>query len=959
VKLNKIVSALSVCAASLLTSNANAALVDSALNWQTFETENFRVHYTPEYKDWALSSAREMEIVRKLIKKQQSRVLDEKVDAYIIDPLNASNGFAMPLSSKPYMALYATPPQSDSIIANSSSWQQLLVLHEYVHLVHLAQKSRSSWRNQLAKVWDVYDASLINGDRWVAEGYATLQESKLTGRGRLYHDGVESIIQQFATEGALPTYQQLSKADNRFMSGSMAYLIGVRYLKWLEDNYGENTLDAVWTRWSGVKQRTFDQSFEGVFQDTAAHLYQRFVAEYTYKAMSKERKFEKSDSKLWLDLKGRVNSPSISPDNHHLAIVETIIDDEDRKIILNVYSTQENAKAIKKFNKKNEEILENDPLDITSKSPKVFKREVKFTLNQIDHQGLRDPRWLDDETIIYGASTTDRHNQKHQDLFSWNIKTGKTKQLTFGENLRRFDINQNYIIAEQSRYGYSGIVKYTFDGKKVSDINKATTKNIYDFPRLNSDSTKLAYVQSALNEKWQIKIKTFDSNSEHIIPLPQGYQFVSYPEWSNDDKSLYFVAGVKGELKLYQYHFESDALFAVTSGKHPISWPIMQNDDSLLHLSINSKGPDVFSLKLNNKNKQLISKTTQSGFINIMDIDRSEHKLAKASMLVDESIGENKSYGTGPQQGTITLGQSIYSASNNLFELGYKSGDILSRFDWQLNISHDLSKNVLSGASGNIRWQGWPVKLLAHGYQFDLKIDKQKEAAFTDNTIISESGLLLEATYPIQYKTFHLSGTAQYKFEQAEINNIKDNNNYVVLGFDQTWSWDKQVWGIKQKSKVYLLDGEQDSQDYTGHNALLSMSAHINKIGLGAEFESINRSNNAGDLLSLGGYGSTLIQPKAHQNKVFAPELAFYNATANEYEKYEIFSPFEFGRIFYSRHKMGEQDEINVYGIKGSFTNDFGFTGITNLSIDMGLAQVNPENGPSDLQAWLGLWHKW
>lgn len=404
-KSNKIVKALSLGSLAILSLNSQAITIDKTSAWQTFETENFRIHFTPEYKDWALSSAREMENVRTLIKKQQNRVLDEKVDAYIIDPLNASNGFAVPLSSKPYMALFATPPQSDSVISNSSSWQQLLVLHEYVHLVHLAQKNRSEWRNQLAQIWDLYDASIIKADCWVTEGYATLQESKLTGRGRLYHDGVEAIIQQFAREGELPTYNQLSKQDKRFMSGSMAYLVGVRYLKWLEENFGEDTLDAVWSRWKAVKQRSFNESFEGVFQDSPAHLYKRFVAEYTFKAMKKEAQYSNANSNLWLDLNGQVSEPALSPDGKLLAIIETPRKEEYKEVILNIYSTEENTEAAEKFNKKTDKILEDDPKDIVGKAPKVFKREIKFSLNQTNDQSIRNPRWLNDETIIYGASS--------------------------------------------------------------------------------------------------------------------------------------------------------------------------------------------------------------------------------------------------------------------------------------------------------------------------------------------------------------------------------------------------------------------------------------------------------------------------------------------------------------------------------------------------------------------------
>ena len=164
-KVSKVLTAITL-ALSSIAFNSQAELVDNAQNWQTFETENFRVHFTPEYRQWALSSAKEMEAVRQLIKEQQGRIITEKVDAYIVDPFNAANGFAFPLSHRPYMAFFATPPQSDTIIANSTGWQQLLVLHEYVHLVHLGQKNRSTWRNTLANWYDFYDASQINEERW-------------------------------------------------------------------------------------------------------------------------------------------------------------------------------------------------------------------------------------------------------------------------------------------------------------------------------------------------------------------------------------------------------------------------------------------------------------------------------------------------------------------------------------------------------------------------------------------------------------------------------------------------------------------------------------------------------------------------------------------------------------------------------------------------------------------------
>lgn len=991
-KLTKILSAISF-AISSASFTSQAALVDTNADWQTFETANFRVHYTPEYKEWALSSAREMEQVRLLIKEQQGRVLSEKVDAYIIDPYNAANGFAMPLSHRPYMALFATPPLSDTIIANSTGWQQLLVLHEYVHLVHLAQKTRSPWRNTLANWYDIYDAAQIKGERWVAEGYATLLESKLTGRGRLYNNQVEAIIQQFARQGALPTYQELNEANDKFMSGSMAYLVGVRYLKWLEESYGEKTLDAVWTRWSAVKSRTFNQAFNGIFPETAEHLYQRFVVEYTVQVMQQHNKSTQgigktTQSKLWLDLKGNVSAPSLSPDGKNLAIVESLRQEGQKKISLNIYKTEKNTKEEEKFNEANAELLKADPLDIVDKAPKVFKQEQVYTLHQKNHRGINNPRWLNNDTIIYGASSLAKQNNFHQDLFSWHIPTNTVTQLSLNENLRRFDISADgsYLIAERSRYGYSQLVKVNLNStisiKSIENLTDKSIEHIYDFPRIRPvenghDKTQFAYLVSSLNKKWLLKIKTLGEIQEQVIPLPEGYQFLSFPEWSKDGQSLYYVAGLHGATHLYRYNFKQQQLTTIEASEQPITWPLVQDDSTLLHLAINAQGPDIYQLDLNNVNLNPVMTTTTSANITEEQAKLADKlKLADAQMSIDENIGEIKAYGVGPQKGTITLAESYYSASSSMLEVGYKSGDVLGRFDWQVNLSQDVFTNILSGGSATVRWQGWPVKLLAHGYQMTLKTGSQESQSLSFGKT-TESGLFVEARYPYSNENFMLDGFAQLKHEQLDdinlttnaINNSRDlsfSNQYLSLGFEQAWSIDKQSWGIKQQLRAQYIRGDNEqaqltnsNSDYDGSNGLFSLTANIKNFALGFNYHWAQRSVEAGDVLSLGGYSSSLVQRKAHLNKLLAPELAFYRQVANDYQGYQAFVPFEFGEVFYSRHKMAEQSVIDSYGIKGKILNNFGFTGITDLELNYGIAQVNPEDQHSETQGWIGFGYQW
>jgi Tol biopolymer transport system component len=969
-----------IVALTSITFISQAEIGDSAENWQTFETENFRVHFTPEYRQWALSSAREMEVVRQLIKEQQGRVVAQKVDAYIVDPNNAANGFALPLSHRPYMALFATPAQSDSIIANSSGWLQLLVLHEYVHLVHLAQKSRSKWRNNLANWYDLYDASQINGERWVSEGYATLLESKLTGRGRLFNNQVEAIIQQFARQGALPTYQQLSSDNDSFMSGSMAYLVGVRYLKWLEENYGIDTLDAVWTRWSAIEQRDFEEAFRGVFPDTAQNLYQRFVAEYTHKAMQHEAQLgaqsnEGSRPTLWLDLSGYVSDTSLSPQGDYIAIVESQRTDEGKTTKLNIYKTSDNTKKAKEFGKRAKALLADDPQDIADTAPSVFTREVAYTLNQRNDRGIKNPRWLDNDTLIYGASSLAKKNSFHQDVFSWHLPSNTVKQLTSSANIRRFDISKDgqYIIAERNRFGYSQLVTVSLAANSVGEVTAELTpqslEKVYDFPRLRptsdgSPSDSFAYVSSSLNNKWQLTVRQLDGSQEQIVPMPENYQFLSFPEWSKDGQSLFFVAGVDSTTRLYQYDFSKKILSELTSGEQVITWPMVKDDDTLLHLAINAQGPDVYQLDLNKTTSKLVTNTTTSSAISTHFADSL--RLAEATLAIDESIGEQSAYNIGPQQGTITIGQSLYSASSSMLEVAYKSGDVLSRFDWQVNASQDVFSNIASGVSGVVRWQGWPVKLLAHSYLFNLKTGQQDSDALALGKT-TEKGLLFEARYPYSNETLAVDVFAQVQASQFENSqNIGFSSQSFSLGIAQSWSHDQQTWGVSQAITAQVITAQDDQADingndgsYSGSNGLLNVNAHVYGFDLGLNYQWAQRSQDAGNILSLGGYASTLIQDKAHLNKQLAPELAFYRQIGNDYQAYQAYIPFSVAEVFYTRHEMTGQDTIDSYGLKGTLNNDFGFTGLTNIAINYGIAHVKPENESPDTQAWLALSYKW
>ena len=935
---------------------ANEQFVEH-LDWQTFETEHFRVHFTPEYKDWAISSAHEMEQARALIQQQQNRTLDEKVDAVVFDPLNLSNGYALPFTNKPFMGLFVTPPQSDSIISNSTSWQQLLVLHEYVHLVHLGQPQRNDWRFQLERFWDLLDIN-FSIPRWASEGYATLLESETSGRGRLYSNQVEAILAQFAREGALPTYGQLSATNGRYLAGAMAYLMGVRYLKWLEEKYGEEKLDAVWTRIVAKKERSFDSAFSGVFRKSPAQLYQRFAAEFTAKAIQSENSSELNKPKLWLNLKHSVTSPALSPDKSLLALVQV---DDKQKVRLNLYEMKENDKAKEKFTEANKELLKNDPEDIPDTPPEVFNRKVKHTLNQINYLGIRNPRWLDNQRILFGASTRDNDGLLHQDLHIWNIKTNQVSTITRSQNIRRFDLipDSNEIYAEQTRAGKSQIIRLDIDDvNNVKEITTATLETTYDFPRINPvNHQQLAYVQSQLNQSWQLRVKQLDTGDEQIIPAPKGYQFLSYPEWSHNGQALYFVAGINNTLRLYRFNLTGETLEQITHGDHPISWPISVSDDQLLALSVNSLGPDVVEVPLNNPLISQVSDTTKSAVL--ASAHNYPHQLPAAKVKLDESIGTLRPYGIGRQETSFNITSAVNSSSFSQTELGIKGGDFLQRFDWQAHVSQSIGNSGLKGISSSVRWQGWPIKFAAQLYNLELNTDEQKDPVIGPSQDLN--GGFIRVNYPWQRNTLRINLIGQFNQNNSDI----IDQDYFSLGWQQSWFYNKQSWGIYQSSDIRWLDGQSNvngniigfENNWEGFNADLRLGIEYRNFIFEGSATRQRRFDTPLALISVGGFASNIFNPDAHLNRAFSPELAFDNRFTNDYRYYQLSlrkdqSPVA---LVYGRHEFESQTDIDVYGFKGEFSLDSGALSISDLYLNYGLLEVKPEFDSSEVEAWFGL----
>ncbi|NOR51289.1 MAG: hypothetical protein GQ470_01595, partial [Gammaproteobacteria bacterium] len=169
------------------TSLASAALSHSSdMEWFTQESEHFRIHY---YQDGEVSVQRVLAIAE-MVHKELSDYLNwqplERTEIVLSDEMDPSNGFATPL---PYntMTLYLTAPDEINSLEDHNGWLELLIRHEYLHVLHLDKRSRGP--AMLQKLFGRMPLLFPNmfQPTWFIEGLATYVETdheRQIGRGQ-------------------------------------------------------------------------------------------------------------------------------------------------------------------------------------------------------------------------------------------------------------------------------------------------------------------------------------------------------------------------------------------------------------------------------------------------------------------------------------------------------------------------------------------------------------------------------------------------------------------------------------------------------------------------------------------------------------------------------------------------------------------------------------------------------
>ncbi len=221
---------------------------DPALPWRTLQTEHFEVHFAERNREQARLAAG----IAERVYVTTTRLLDwqprRRTQLVILDSGDFSNGFASPIHYN-FSGIFLSPPDQGELLQNRE-WLELVISHEFFHIVHLDKASGPSLnvRDVLGRLLPFFPNLLQPA--WVIEGLAVETESDAHHRyGRLENTYFEGMMRAEVARGVRSLHEV--NAGGRGFPLNRDYLYGSYFFLFLKERYGEAAIRLFIDTYSG------------------------------------------------------------------------------------------------------------------------------------------------------------------------------------------------------------------------------------------------------------------------------------------------------------------------------------------------------------------------------------------------------------------------------------------------------------------------------------------------------------------------------------------------------------------------------------------------------------------------------------------------------------------------------------------------------------------------------------
>jgi hypothetical protein len=298
-------------------------LADPRVDWQTADTDHFRIHYRSTQRSQAEAVARAAERIWPKVTKALDWQVRGRTEIVVYNEFDLANGFTTPLPFN-MIGVFLAPPDEGELLDNQA-WLDLLLVHEFTHAVHL-DKVRGGPRILQTIFGNVpWFIPNIFQPGWMLEGLAVYQESTpAAGEGRLRGPLYEAWLRAERKKGFL-TLREIN-SDGRALPLNKQYLYGAYFMDYVARTYGPDKLTAIVERYSGniIFPRLHSAPF-GATGKMMDELWEGFIADLTQQVEARAQPIVAQPEAVGATLAGplfNVGSVAALPAGGWLAVVE-------------------------------------------------------------------------------------------------------------------------------------------------------------------------------------------------------------------------------------------------------------------------------------------------------------------------------------------------------------------------------------------------------------------------------------------------------------------------------------------------------------------------------------------------------------------------------------------------------------------------------------------------------------
>ena len=612
------------------------------LDWRTLETPGYRLHHRPEFEHWTRHIATRIESVDSALLRRIGYSPPKPVHIVVDDPFQTSNGYAIPFLDRPVSVWWATPPDPRNDIGNYRVWSEALAVHELAHLAHMTRPSRNPFRRGVIGPLLDFGPITLHSPRWVYEGYATLIEGEITGTGRPNNVWRPAILRQWAIEGRLPTYGQLS-AWGDFNGGEFAYLGGSAFLEWLSARSNDSSLVHVWRRLTARQARGFDASFTGVFGEPASVLYGRHVAELTRDAMAAKADLERAglvEGELVQHLSWNTGDPAVSPNGERVVIALRERNRPGRLVVWKAAPEPEDTTEARR----RLAALRRDPQDVPERRVYPRPRRAEKTLLAVNGRSFQMPRWFADNRRVLVTRWTARTDGTLSPALSiWDTESGSVRRVTEPVGVLNADPHPNgtEAVAMQCHWGHCDVAHVDLNRGVMRTLLEGNERTTYYRPRYSPDGSRVLASVSQ-DGRWRVMVTDSRGRGMRYVDPDDGANRYDAQWLGNDSIVVVSERGGVPNLELLALTAGTTRSLTRVTGA-AVGVDVNQRDGSLWYLSMHSRGLDVRRLDRGAHVADSVITVSAERF----GFARSRGSRAGVT-LSSSPVGPSRLYGAGP-----------------------------------------------------------------------------------------------------------------------------------------------------------------------------------------------------------------------------------------------------------------------------------------------------------------------